>query len=102
MIRDNFVFSYFITTVHIAFEMEMISQTLPLADSKNTYCNIISVVEFQRWWVIKSKNFVQESRCSKEKNKNLSMNYSVSKSDKIVLSKSIFNVKKNFRSRTSI
>ena len=28
--------------------------------------NISSVLEFQRWWVLKSKLFAQESRCSKE------------------------------------
>ena len=31
-----------------------------------TMLNISSVVEFQRWWVLKSKLFVQESTCSKE------------------------------------
>ena len=30
------------------------------------YINISSVVEFQRWWVLKSKLFAQESICSKE------------------------------------
>ena len=30
------------------------------------YNNISSVVEFQRWWVLKSKLFAQESTCSKE------------------------------------
>ena len=29
--------------------------------------NISSLVEFQRWWVLKSKIFAQESTCSKEK-----------------------------------
>ena len=28
-----------------------------------TYSNISSVVEFQRWWVLKSKLFGQESTC---------------------------------------
>ena len=28
--------------------------------------NVSSVVEFQRWWVLKSKLFAQESTCSKE------------------------------------
>ena len=28
--------------------------------------NVSSVVEFQRWWVLKSKTFAQESTCSKE------------------------------------
>ena len=32
----------------------------------NILVNISSVVEFQRWWVLKSKLFVQESTCSKE------------------------------------
>ena len=30
------------------------------------YCNVSSVVEFQRWWVLKSKLFAQESTYSKE------------------------------------
>ena len=30
------------------------------------YINISSVVDFQRWWVLKSKLFAQESTCSKE------------------------------------
>ena len=30
------------------------------------YSNISSVVEFQRWWVLKSKLFAQKSTCSKE------------------------------------
>ena len=56
--------------------------------------NISSVVEFQRWWVLKSKIFGQESTYSKEFFwKNPLMNYGSSKSAKIVLSKSIFNVK---------
>jgi hypothetical protein len=32
------------------------------------FINISSVVEFQRWWVLKSKIFGQESTYSKEKN----------------------------------
>ena len=28
--------------------------------------NVSSVVEFQRWWVLKCKSFAQESLCSKE------------------------------------
>ena len=28
--------------------------------------NVSSVVEFQRWWVLKIKLFAQESTCSKE------------------------------------
>ena len=28
--------------------------------------NVSSVVEFQRWWALKSKHFAQESTCSKE------------------------------------
>ena len=31
------------------------------------YINISSVVEFQRWWVLKSKLFVQESTCHQGK-----------------------------------
>ena len=30
------------------------------------FSNISSVVEFQRWWVLKCKLFAQESTCSKE------------------------------------
>ena len=30
------------------------------------YINVSSVVEFQRWWVLKSMLFAQESTCSKE------------------------------------
>ena len=53
--------------------------------------NVSSVVEFQRWWVIKCKIFAQESTCSKEFfYNNPTMNYGSSKSAKIVLSKSIF------------
>ena len=33
-------------------------------------CNISTVVEFQRWWVLKSKIFGQESADSKDKKKN--------------------------------
>ena len=56
--------------------------------------NVSSVVEFQRWWVIKCKIFAQESTCSKEFfYNNPTMNYGSSKSAKIVLSKSIFYVK---------
>ena len=32
----------------------------------NVYYNISSVVEFQRWWVLKRKIFAQESTCSKK------------------------------------
>ena len=52
--------------------------------------NVSSVVEFQRWWVLKSKNFGQESTYSREI---FFKNYGSLKSAKIVLSKSIFNVK---------
>ena len=45
--------------------------------SPEVYINISSVVEFQRWWVLKSKIFGQESTSLKEKN--LSMNVSSSK-----------------------
>ena len=34
----------------------------------NLHTNVSSVVEFQRWWVLKSKIFGQESTYSKEKN----------------------------------
>ena len=49
--------------------------------------DISSVVEFQRWWVLKSKLFGQESAYSKSFFFNPLMNYSLSKSAKIVLSK---------------
>ena len=57
--------------------------------------NISSVVKFQRWWVLKSKLFGQESTCHQGKifKKNPSSNDSLSKSAKIVLSKSILDVK---------
>ena len=36
-------------------------------DWKTGLCtNISSVVEFQRWWVLRSKLFAQKSSCSKE------------------------------------
>ena len=50
---------------------------------------IASVVEFKRWWVLKSKIFGQESRFKEIP----PMNDGSSKSAKIVLSKSIFHVK---------
>ena len=34
--------------------------------TRRLYINTSSVVEFQRWWVLKSKIFAQESTCSKE------------------------------------
>ena len=37
-----------------------------LFESMTFSINISSVVEFQRWWVLKSKSFTQESTCSKE------------------------------------
>ena len=37
--------------------------------------NISLVVEFQRWWVLKSKLFAQESTCSKEILMPTSLNY---------------------------
>ena len=59
--------------------------------------NVSSVVEFHRWWVLKSKIFGQKSTYSKESYlKNPSMNYGSSKGAKIVLSKSIFYVKNQF------
>ena len=51
--------------------------------------NISSVVEFKRWWVLKSKIFGLESRFKEIP----PMNDGSSKSAKIVLSKSIFDVK---------
>ena len=61
-------------------------------------CNSITysvsmVFQFLRWWVIKSKIFGQKSTCSKEIVvfcEYSTMNISLSKSDKIVLSKWIF------------
>ena len=50
-------------------------------------------MEFQRWWVLKSKIFGQESTYSKDF-LNPTMNVNLSKSAEIVLSKSIFDVKK--------
>ena len=64
-----------------------------------TYCgplahsNISSVVEFQRRWVLKSKLFGQESTCHQKSLKTPMSNDSSSKSVKIVLSKSILDVK---------
>ena len=58
-----------------------------------TQSNISSVVEFQRWWVLKSTIFGQESTYSKDFFLNPTLNYSSSKSAKIVLSKSILDVK---------
>ena len=62
--------------------------------------NISSVVEFQRWWVLKNKIFSQESTYSKGKKfKNSGDEWQFVKSAKIVLSKSIFDVKnqRNFQ-----
>ena len=55
--------------------------------------HISSVVEFQRWWILKSNIFGQESTNSKDFFLNPTMNYSLSKSAKIALSKSILYVK---------
>ena len=58
------------------------------------YYNISSIVEFQRWWVLKSKVFGQESTYLKVFFlQNSSMNYGSSKSAKIFTQKSIFDVK---------
>ena len=59
----------------------------------NNFCfyvlKISSVVEFQRWWVLKCKIFAQESTCSKDFFfKNPTMNYGLSKRAEIILSKS--------------
>ena len=63
-------------------------------DSKLYVFNISSVVELQRWWVLKSKIFGQESTYSKEIfKKNWSMNDGSSQSAQIILLKSIFDVK---------
>ena len=56
--------------------------------------NVSLVVELQRWWILKSKVFGQESTYSKDFFfENWSMNYALSKSAKIVLLKSIFDIK---------
>ena len=61
------------------------SQTKLAGLYNHIYNNISSVVEFQRWWVLKSKLFCQVSTYSKEKIKKiLTMNDSSTKSDKIV------------------
>ena len=65
------------------------------------YISVSSVVEFQRWLVLKSKISSQESTYSKDFF-NLSMNDSFTKSAKIVLSRSIFDVKKNFRKKSFV
>ena len=58
------------------------------------YFNISSVVEFQKWWVLKGKiDYCQDSTYSEDFFLNSLMIYDSSKSAKIVLSKSIFNVK---------
>ena len=38
----------------------------PFEINKAVHSNVSSVVEFQGWWVLKSKLFAQESTCSKE------------------------------------
>ena len=56
--------------------------------------NISSVVEFKRWWVLKSKILVKDEHTQmKNLKKNLSMNDSSTKIAKIVLLNSIFDVK---------
>ena len=55
--KIDMTFSYEIMAVNDC-KKEQLKQRLPT--------NISSVVEFQRWWVLKSKLFVQKSTCSKE------------------------------------
>ena len=55
--------------------------------------NISSVVEFQRWWVLKRKLFGQESTCQQGFFLNPTSNDSLSKSAQMVPSKSILDVK---------
>ena len=79
--------------------MRQLLQPLASMRSKQVQCtymltNISSAVEFQRWQGLKSKIFGQESTDSIEFFlKILSMNDSFTKSAKIVLSNSIFDVK---------
>ena len=52
---------------HVKWISEILpSLNLQALSSCNNYFNISSVVEFQRWWVLKSKIFGQESTYSKE------------------------------------
>ena len=71
--------------LHLNGYMIMYFETSPLCWQCN---NISSVVEFQRWWVLKSKIFCPRINMLKGK-KNLPMK----KSSKIVLWKSIFYVR---------
>ena len=58
------------------------------------WTNVSSVVEFQRWWVLKCKIFAQELTCSKETIVFWEYGeHQFVKSAEIVLSKSIFYVK---------
>ena len=65
----------------VAFKI-IITKTKESARVKELYSDICSVVKFQRWWVLKSKIFGQETIYSKEK-KSLLMNDGLSKSAKI-------------------
>ena len=67
---------------------------------RNVYCNISSFVEFQRWWVLRSKNFGQESTYTREKKlpKNVSLSkighhFSNEVVQKLTEEKTVFNTK---------
>ena len=49
--------------------IHFLSKNVLLNITSIRYINISSVLEFQRWWVLKSKTFGQESTDSNEKNK---------------------------------
>ena len=53
----------FLSDAIMAFREEL-EQRIKMA--KEMKASVSSVVEFQRWWVLKSKIFAQESTCSKE------------------------------------
>ena len=60
---------------------------------KSVGINVSWVVEFEKWWVLKRKIFGQESTYSKAFFlKKWSVNYALSKSAKIVLTKPMFRV----------
>ena len=80
----------FLTNLLKPFILPHYSTLIKIAVIGLDMCNVSLVVEFFTWWVLKSKIFGQESRYSK---KFFLMNYSSSKSAKIVPSKSISLVK---------
>jgi hypothetical protein len=46
--------------------VEFMDRSSPFWSDPGTYINVSSVVEFQRWWVLKSKIFGQESTYSSD------------------------------------